>query len=113
VGATGVPPIRRRRQPTSTQLSWPDANRRGRGRERGAGQAGFGRGLRKEAGGPLKVKVDFSFYFLKNSNKSIFLSNKNSFSLVDPKTKVVQNFILYNIILGYILKFQLDFEVEI
>jgi hypothetical protein len=45
-----------------------------------AGQAGFDRGPRKEAGGPLTKENDFSFYFLKNSNKSTFLSNKNSFS---------------------------------
>jgi hypothetical protein len=38
---------------------------------------------------------------------------KNSFLGHDPKTKVVQNFILYNIALGYILKFQLDFEIGI
>jgi hypothetical protein len=44
--------------------------------------------------------------------KISFLGKKNSFSQVDPKT-VVQNFILYNIALGYILKFQLDFEIGI
>jgi hypothetical protein len=38
---------------------------------------------------------------------------QNSFSKVDPKTKVVQNLILYNIALGHILKFQIDFELEI
>jgi hypothetical protein len=36
-----------------------------------------------------------------------------AFSRVDPKTKVVQNLILYNIALGHILKFQIDFELRI
>jgi hypothetical protein len=35
------------------------------------------------------------------------------FSKLDPKTKVVQNLILYNIDLGHHLKFQIDFELEI
>jgi hypothetical protein len=34
-------------------------------------------------------------------------------SKLDPKTKVVQNLILYNIALGHILKFQIDFEIGI
>jgi hypothetical protein len=38
---------------------------------------------------------------------------KRAFSKLDPKTKVVQNLILYNIALGHILKFQTDFESEI
>jgi hypothetical protein len=36
-----------------------------------------------------------------------------AFSRLDPKTKVVQNLILYNIVLGHFLKFQTDFEMEI
>jgi hypothetical protein len=36
-----------------------------------------------------------------------------AFSRFDPKTKVVQNLILYNIALGHILKFKTDFEMEI
>jgi hypothetical protein len=36
-----------------------------------------------------------------------------TFSRLDPKTKVVQNLILYNIALGHILKFQTDFEMGI
>jgi hypothetical protein len=36
-----------------------------------------------------------------------------AFSRLDPKTKVVQNLILYNIALGHILKFQTDFKMEI
>jgi hypothetical protein len=36
-----------------------------------------------------------------------------AFSKLDPKTKVVQNLILYNIALGHILKFQTYFEMEI
>jgi hypothetical protein len=36
-----------------------------------------------------------------------------AFSKLDPKTKVVQTLILYNIALGHILKFQMDFELEI
>jgi hypothetical protein len=36
-----------------------------------------------------------------------------AFSKLGPETKVVQNLILYNIALGHILKFQLDFEMGI
>jgi hypothetical protein len=36
-----------------------------------------------------------------------------AFSKLDPKTKVVLNLIHYNIALGLILKFQMDFELEI
>jgi hypothetical protein len=35
------------------------------------------------------------------------------FSKLDPKTKVVQNLILYNIALDHILKFKTNFEIEI
>jgi hypothetical protein len=38
---------------------------------------------------------------------------KKEFSKLDPKIKVVQNLILYNIALGHNLKFQIDFELEI
>jgi hypothetical protein len=38
---------------------------------------------------------------------------KKAFLKLDPKTKVVQDLILYNIALGHILKFQTDFELEI
>jgi hypothetical protein len=38
---------------------------------------------------------------------------KKAFSKLDPKTKVVQNLILYNIVVGHILKFQIDFEMGI
>jgi hypothetical protein len=38
------------------------------------------------------------------------MSSQKSFSKLDPKTKVVQNLILYNT-LGHILKFQIDFEM--
>jgi hypothetical protein len=38
---------------------------------------------------------------------------KKTFSKLDPKTKVVQNLILYNIAVGHILKFQTDFEMGI
>jgi hypothetical protein len=36
-----------------------------------------------------------------------------AFSRLDPKIEVVQNLILYNFALGYILNFQTDFEMEI
>jgi hypothetical protein len=38
---------------------------------------------------------------------------KKAFSKLDPKTKVVQDLILYNIALGHLLKFQTDFEMKI
>jgi hypothetical protein len=38
---------------------------------------------------------------------------KKAFLKVDPKTKVVQNLILYNFYLGYFLKFPTDFELMI
>jgi hypothetical protein len=58
-------------------------------------------------------KMIFLFLFQTNSPKHSFLSKKNSFLGHGPKTKVIQNFIPYNIALGYILKFQLDFEIGI
>jgi hypothetical protein len=69
----------------------------------------------REAGGPVRKKILFLFLFLfqNTAQKSLFLSNQKLFSQVDPKTKVVQNFILYNIAFGYILKFQLDFKIGI
>jgi hypothetical protein len=41
------------------------------------------------------------------------LKKKKAFSKVDPKTKVVQNLILYNFALKHILKFQTGFELRI
>jgi hypothetical protein len=70
-------------------------------------------GPRSEARGPTQKKFHFLFLFQSTTYKSSFLSNQKSFSQVDPKTKVVQNFILYNLALGYILKFQLYFEIGI
>jgi hypothetical protein len=58
-----------------------------------------------EKGGGRPVKAKEFIFFSESSNKYAVLSNKNSFSQVDPKTKVIQNFILYNIALGFILKF--------
>jgi hypothetical protein len=63
---------------------------------------------------PVKArKFIFSFFFYANNPQNPILSTKVPFSQVDPKTKVIQNFILYNITLGYILKFQIDFEIGI
>jgi hypothetical protein len=68
---------------------------------------------KREARGPVRKEKPFSLYFSINSLKSPILSIKNSFLKVDPKTKVVQNLILYNIALGHILKFQIYFEMGI
>jgi hypothetical protein len=67
----------------------------------------------REAGGPVRKKIHFLFLFQNTAHKSSFLSNQKLFSQVDPKTKVVQNFIPYNIAFGYIWKFQRDFEIGI
>jgi hypothetical protein len=83
----------------------------GCGRARGAGQAGFGREPRKEAGGSIRKKI--IFYFSTKTAQKCYFEQVKAFSKLDPKTKVVQNFILYHIALGYILKFQLDFEMGI
>jgi hypothetical protein len=50
------------------------------------------------------------FFYILNSRFSIqpkiqILEGKKTFLKVDPKTKVVQNLILYNFDLGHILKF--------
>jgi hypothetical protein len=79
----------------------------------GAGPGRLRKRARSEARGPKRRRKHFSFYFSTKQPKKFFLSKKNSFLGHDPKTKVVQNFILYNIALGYILKFQLDFEIRI
>jgi hypothetical protein len=103
-----------------------DGERRPRGRgallavghARGEAELAVGAGRlrevgRKGSGGPFwKIKI-FFFIFFNNSPKSPIFSTKKSFSKGDPKIKVVQNFILYNIVLGYILKFQLDFKIGI
>jgi hypothetical protein len=84
--------------------------------ERAGASAGLGRLVRVgQKGGARhsKKRKAFFFIFSINSPKSPILSIKNSFSKVDPKTKVVQNLVLYNIALGHILKFQIDFELEI
>jgi hypothetical protein len=59
------------------------------------------------------MKFLFFFLFKTNSTKTLILNNLEAFSQSDPKTKVVQNFILYNIDLGFILKLQIDFEIGI
>jgi hypothetical protein len=82
-----------------------------RRRRRGLGQLPC---LAEKGGGrPRKRRKDFSFYFSTKQPQKFIFEQKNSFLGHDPKTKVVQNFILYNITLGYILKFQLDFEIGI
>jgi hypothetical protein len=67
--------------------------------------------------GPVKRKIAFSFIFSNpNFPKQSQIQNlkwKTAFSKLDPKTKVVQNLILYNIALGHNLKFQIDFKLEI
>jgi hypothetical protein len=55
---------------------------------------------RKRGGGPVSPKFHFSFLNqildFQNYFKFEFLKMKKTFSRVDPKTKVVQNLILYN-----------------
>jgi hypothetical protein len=55
---------------------------------------------RREARGPERKEKPFSLYSSINSPKSPILSIKILFLKDDPKTKVVQNLILYNIALG-------------
>jgi hypothetical protein len=88
------------------------ARRTGGGERR---QAGPLRPWAEKGGGrPVNQRKQFfSLNLSLNSPKSPILSTKNSFSKGDPKIKVVPNFILYNIALGFMLKFQLDFEIEI
>jgi hypothetical protein len=72
----------------------------------------------REAGRrPVKPEIPFSFQ-ISNSRISKLvqfqiLKKKKAFSRFDPKIEVVQNLILYNFALGYILKFQTDFELRI
>jgi hypothetical protein len=75
------------------ELVWADA-RDGPGRLAELG--------RKRGGGPVSPKFPFSFIDpipipdFQNCFKFEFLKMKKTFSRVDPKTKVVQNLILYN-----------------
>jgi hypothetical protein len=50
---------------------------------------GFGQWAGSGARGPFQKINHFPIYFLKNSNNFTFLSNKNPFSQVSPKIKVV------------------------
>jgi hypothetical protein len=75
--------------------------------------AGFGCWAKNEGEAHLPKENDFSFPFSNKQSQYSFLSKKNSFLGHGPKIKVVQNFNLFNIALGYILKFQLDFEIGI
>jgi hypothetical protein len=72
---------------------------------------------RKGGARPSKKMNSFFFLFLKSKfNQTAPNSNfevEKAFSKLDPKTKVVQNLILYNISFEHILKFQTDFEIEI
>jgi hypothetical protein len=64
-------------------------------------------------------KAENSFFFYKSNSrfsKSFqirILKMKKAFSKVDPKTKVVQNLILYKFDLRHFLKFQTYFELKI
>jgi hypothetical protein len=78
-----------------------------------AGLASFLAGPRKEAGGPRREEKIFLFIFQPSSPKNSFLSKKNSFLGHDPKTKVVHDFMLYNLAKRSKVKFQIDFEIEI
>jgi hypothetical protein len=79
-------------------MPWSSAARAGQGgRVRALGWAGLRERARREARGPVRKEKPFSLYFSINNPKSLILSIKNSFSKVDPKTKVVQYLILYNI----------------
>jgi hypothetical protein len=64
-------------------------------------------------------KAENSFFFYKSNSRfsksfqiQIF-KMKKAFSKVDPKTKVVQNLILYNFDLRRFLNFQTDFELKV
>jgi hypothetical protein len=82
-------------------------------RERASRPGQLGQLGHKGGCGPNTKRKCFFFTFSNKQPQNFLFEQENSFSQVDPKTKVVQNFILYNIALGYILKFQIDFEIGI
>jgi hypothetical protein len=72
---------------------------------------------RPQSGRPVNCENAFSFLNqisdFSNSFQIQILRKKETFSQVDPKTKVVQNLILYNFGLGHFFKFPTDFELMI
>jgi hypothetical protein len=99
-----------------TRASGRGRKPRGRGPGHGHARASaWGeRGPASTAGpevGRRPVKVGNSFFFSKYNSRFYYLIQiqilkmKKSFSQIAPKTKVVQNFILYNFHLGHFLKF--------
>jgi hypothetical protein len=113
-----VPSGEQRRRRTATRRRAPELVGRARtGRERGE-EGGPASLLGEKRGrGPKPKENHFSFPFSNSkfcySPKFKFLELKMAFLRFDLKTKVVQNLILYNIALGHILKFQIDFKMEI
>jgi hypothetical protein len=78
----------------------------GRGGERAGEQAGPASWVGPEAGGgPIWKENPFSFSFSTKQHKTSFLSKIKIFLGFGVKIKVAQNFIMYNIALGFILKF--------
>jgi hypothetical protein len=73
-----------------------------------------------EAGGPLGIQSHlhrpllFSIFnlFSKTTAPECNLKQIYAFSKDGPKTKVAQNLILRNFVLGCSLKFQMDFEIH-
>jgi hypothetical protein len=61
-GARGTPTIRHRRRAAAMRRATPVHGRDGAG-ARGAGQAGFDRGPRKEAGGSVRKEKLFHYIF--------------------------------------------------
>jgi hypothetical protein len=84
------------------------------GGERGVSEPGrLGKlGQKRRRNPNSKNKMPFLFFFKQTAPKFLF-EQENSFLGFGAKIKVAQNLILYNIALGYILKFQLDFEIGI
>jgi hypothetical protein len=84
------------------------------GERSGGGECGCGRGPASAVGPemgrrPVKVRNRFSFLNKISDFYNLILIQilkmKKTFSQIAPKTKVVQNFILYNFHLGHFSKF--------
>jgi hypothetical protein len=98
-GAVGAGIAPRRRWARSTRRARAGARRdAARGRAARVGQVGFASGPRREGRRSGKKKISFSFYFFTFFTFKCNLSKFKAFSNFDPKTKIVQYFLLYNFV---------------
>jgi hypothetical protein len=65
----------------------------------------------KGGGGPVKKRNVFSFYSSATVHKDAILNKYKAFSRLDPRIKVVANFMLYNFAKRTKVKIQIDFDL--